>query len=226
MCHYCSVIHLSLFWFLWQTSPILGWTKTSTENNIQKISDPKWTQKYDNVGGFKWSRSGPCPLGVRFFLSFLEIFGAAVQQLFNPTFQIWIPTKADIAMCRCFRTTLSQGWNPIGKVLVKWIHHYYSWYNYDHFDLSRQCNAFWQWILPMCLTMQSRASNVFDIAWQSADVFNAATSVVWHIHAILTEYVCVIIVWLMGVDYEFFCATLCTPMSVCSITAVYLQRIP
>ena len=68
VCHYCSVIHLSLFWFLWyQTSPILGWTKTSTENNIQKIFDPKWTQKYDNVGGFKWSWSGPCPLGTAHF---------------------------------------------------------------------------------------------------------------------------------------------------------------
>ncbi len=65
VCHYCNVIHLSLFWFLWyQSSPILGWTKTSTENNIQKIFDPKWTQKYDNVGAFKWSRSGPCPLGM------------------------------------------------------------------------------------------------------------------------------------------------------------------
>ena len=64
VCHYWSVIHLSLFWFMWyQTSPILGWTKTSTENNKQKIFDPKWTQKYDNVGGFKWSRFEPCPLG-------------------------------------------------------------------------------------------------------------------------------------------------------------------
>ena len=63
LCHYCSVFHLSPFCFSWswyQTSPILSWTKTSTENNIQKISDPKWTQ---NVGRFKWSRSGPCPLG-------------------------------------------------------------------------------------------------------------------------------------------------------------------
>ena len=65
MCHYCNVFHWSLFWFLWyQTSPILGCT-ASTENNIQKIFEPKWTQKYDNVGGIKWSRYGPCPLGAR-----------------------------------------------------------------------------------------------------------------------------------------------------------------
>ncbi len=64
LCLYCNVFHLSLFWFSWyQTSPILGWTKTSTENHIQKIFDLKWTQKYDNVGGFKWSQSEPCPLG-------------------------------------------------------------------------------------------------------------------------------------------------------------------
>ena len=83
MCHYCNVFHLSPFWFSWyQTSPILGWTKANTENNPVDISgtlvgespdclllsgtvvgDPKWTQKHDNVGGFKWSQSGPCPLG-------------------------------------------------------------------------------------------------------------------------------------------------------------------
>ena len=71
-----SVPIFQYFWshsLMYQTSPILGWTKTSTENNLQKIFNPKWAQKYDNVGGFKWSWFGPCPLGYRTLGQFWQI---------------------------------------------------------------------------------------------------------------------------------------------------------
>ena len=54
MSHSCNVFHLSFFtggaWSKGRSHPILGWTKASAENNVQKIFDPKWTHKYDNVG--------------------------------------------------------------------------------------------------------------------------------------------------------------------------------
>ncbi len=67
LCHYCNVFHLSLFFGSSGTKPVpfRDELKASTGNNIQKIFNPKWTQKYDNVGGFKWSQFRPCPLGRR-----------------------------------------------------------------------------------------------------------------------------------------------------------------
>ncbi len=56
-CDHLKPPTLSYFW------PLKVRFKRKNVCDIQKMLDPKWAHKHDNVGGFKWSCSRPCPLG-------------------------------------------------------------------------------------------------------------------------------------------------------------------